>query len=382
MPQIDPVQLAQKLIRHPSVTPDSAGVMETLEHELAVLGFRCERRVFEEEGTPPVENLYARYGDTEPNFCYAGHLDVVPVGDFNDWSVDPFAAEIKAGYLYGRGAEDMKGAIACFVAAVAQFLEVHKASLSGSISLLITMDEEGPGINGTKKMLEWLKEQGEKLDICLVGEPTNPHHLGEMIKIGRRGSMNCELIVRGKQGHVAYPNLADNPITRLVRILHRLKAEPIDNGTDYFQPSNLEISSVDVGNPAYNVIPAAAKARFNVRFNDSRPVGQIKNWIQHICEDEALIFELDMTVTGEAFHTEPGRLTDILQKAAEEVTGRVPELSTTGGTSDARFIKDYCPVVEFGTTGRTAHHVDENVSIQTLTQLTEIYLKTLEGYFS
>jgi len=230
-------------------------------------------------------------------------------------------------------------------------------------------------------MLQWMADKGEMMDICMVGEPTNPHHLGEMAKIGRRGSMNCELTVKGKQGHAAYPQLADNPVHRLVKILHRFKAEAIDEGTDYFQPSNLEISSMDVGNPAFNVIPAAAHARFNIRFNDARPIGEIKAWLNQICEEEANKFELKMTVTGEAFHTEPNRLTDILQQESKAVTGRDLQLSTTGGTSDARFIKDYCPVIEFGTTGRTAHHVDENVSLETLHQLTDIYRNVINRYF-
>lgn len=379
---IDPVAFAQQLIQHPSVTPQAEGVLDTLELALKSLGFLCFRETFTEEGTAPVENLYARYGSEAPNFCYAGHLDVVPIGNKQAWSVDPFAGEIRNGYLYGRGAEDMKGAIACFTAAASRFLTENDGAFPGSISFLITMDEEGPAINGTCKMLEWLEEQGQKPDICLVGEPTNPERLGEMIKIGRRGSMNCELKIVGKQGHVAYPHLANNPVTQLVKALHRLKSEPIDKGTDYFQPSNLEVTSIDVGNPATNMIPASAEAKFNIRFNDSRPVAAIKNWIQYVCEDETEQFELCMAVTGEAFYTQPGPLTDILQQVIREVTGLTPELSTTGGTSDARFIKDYCPVVEFGATNRTAHHVDENVALETLEQLTEVYYGTLKAYFA
>ncbi len=379
---LDPIDFAQDLIRCPSTTPQEAGVMSVLQEALEALGFKVWRETFHEKGTESVENLYARLGEVEPNFCYAGHLDVVPIGDSAAWSVDPYVGEVRDQHLYGRGTEDMKGAIACFVAAVSVFLKKNKGTFDGSISFLITLDEEGPAINGTKKMLKWMESQGEKIDICLVGEPTNPHHLGEMAKIGRRGSMNCELKVNGKQGHAAYPQLADNPITKLVRILDRFKSEAIDEGTDYFQPSNLEVSSVDVGNLAFNVIPAQASARFNVRFNDSRPYEEIQKWIQTICEEEAESFDLNMTVTGEAFHSKPNRLTDILQEVSNEVTGRELELSTTGGTSDARFIKDYCPVIEFGTTGRTAHHVDENVSLETLVQLTEIYEKVLTRYFA
>lgn len=388
---LNPVEFAQDLIQCPSVTPHEAGVMDLLERTLKAMGFSVWRKIFEEKGTQPVENLYARYGEASPNFCYAGHLDVVPVGDVDAWSVDPFLGDIlpfprdaedkpENYHLYGRGAEDMKGAIACFVAAVSRIVKKPEA-LNGSISFLITMDEEGPAINGTKKMLQWMEEQGEKPDICMVGEPTNPHHLGEMAKIGRRGSMNCELEVRGIQGHAAYPHLADNPITRLIHILQRFETEALDEGTPYFQPSNLEISSVDVGNPAFNVIPAQARARFNIRFNDSRPIAEIQQWLHQICSHEAEDYELEMTVTGEAFHTDPNRLTAILQEVSKEITGRELELSTTGGTSDARFIKDICPVIEFGTTGRTAHQVDENVSLKTLWQLTDIYQQLLIRYF-
>ncbi len=378
---LDPIALAQELIRCPSVTPVEAGSMDVLQAKLEALDFTVWRETFHQEGEDSVENLYARRGDSAPNLCYAGHLDVVPVGDAAAWTFDPFSATIKDEVLYGRGTEDMKGAIACFVAAVSRFVQTHE-SFNGSISFLITMDEEGPGILGTKEMLNWLEAKGEKIDMCMVGEPTNPHHLGEMAKIGRRGSMNCELAVKGKQGHAAYPQLADNPVHRLVKILHRFKAEAIDEGTDYFQPSNLEISSIDVDNTAFNVIPAQANARFNIRFNDARPIAEIKAWLNNICEEEANSFDLKMTVTGEAFHTEPNRLTDILQTVSKQVTGRELVLSTTGGTSDARFIKDYCPVIEFGTTGRTAHHVDENVSLETLHQLTDIYEQVITRYFA
>lgn len=355
--------------------------MDVLKQELEHIGFTVWLQSFSEEGELDVVNLYARYGDTAPNLCFAGHLDVVPVGDESAWKYPPFAAEIHQGYLYGRGAEDMKGAIACFVAAAAQVIQ--GGAFKGSLSLLITLDEEGPAVNGTRKMLEWLEAKGEKLDVCIVGEPTNPKLLGQMIKIGRRGSLNCQLTVTGKQGHVAYPDLAQNPVAALINILHLYQNTPLDKGTEYFQPSNLEVVSFDVGNPVYNVIPAKATARFNIRFNDSRPASAIKRWLQEVCEDHSngLEFDLEMRLSGEAFHTEPHPLTEILQTVAKEITGHLPELSTTGGTSDARFIKNYCPVMEFGTTGRTAHHVNENVSVKTLEQLTEIYAETLRRYF-
>jgi succinyl-diaminopimelate desuccinylase len=375
---INPVAFTQELIRCASVTPEDAGVLQLLQNQLERIGFTVWRQVFEAKGTPPVENLYARYGTASPNFCFAGHLDVVPVGDAAAWRYPPFGAEIHDGFLYGRGAEDMKGAIACFVAAAERV--ITSGELQGSVSLLITLDEEGPATNGTRKMLKWLEEKGEKLDFCLVGEPTNPQNLGEMAKIGRRGSLNCHLTVLGKQGHVAYPELAENPIPRLLAILSELNETPLDEGTPYFPPSNLEITSVDVGNPATNVIPAKASARFNIRFNDSRPVKDVKMWIQHVCEHHDGQFDLELRLSGEAFHTPPNAVTALLQQAAEEVTGLRLELSTTGGTSDARFIKDYCPVIEFGTTGRTAHHVDENVAVETLVQLTEIYARVLARY--
>jgi succinyl-diaminopimelate desuccinylase len=377
----DPVELAQALIRCPSVTPRNEGVMEVLAGVLQSAGFQVWRPVFAEGDEQPVENLYARYGTASPNLCFAGHLDVVPVGDERAWEMPPFGAEIKGKYLYGRGAEDMKSAIAAFASAAIRVVGKYPA-LAGSISFLITLDEEGPALSGTRKMIPWLKEQGQVLDHCIVGEPTNPDFLGEMAKIGRRGSLNGRLTVKGKQGHVAYPERAKNPVAHLVNILHRLKAEPIDSGTEYFPPSNLEVTSVDVGNPTHNMIPAQASALFNVRFNDSRPVGRIKDWIQHVCEDEGTAFELQFTVTGEAFHTTPDRLTDKLLDAAEKVTGHRPVLSTTGGTSDARFIKDICPVIEFGTTGRTAHQVDEHVAVEDIRQLAEIYYQTLCGYFA
>jgi succinyl-diaminopimelate desuccinylase len=374
-----PIALTQTLIRCPSVTPQNHGVLEVMEQCLRPLGFVIHRQIFAEAGEAPVENLYARFGTAEPNLCFAGHLDVVPVGDAAAWQSDPFAAEIRDGFLYGRGAEDMKGAIACFMVAAARVIKKQGNSLRGSLSFLITLDEEGPSVNGTKKMLQWLAERGETLSYCLVGEPTNPERLGEMIKIGRRGSMNATITVQGKQGHVAYPDLADNPVSRLIRILYRLKEQPLDAGTEYFQPSNLEVVSVDVGNPTSNVIPAAARALLNIRFNDSRPAAALKEWLETICHEEAgtATVTLETRVSGDAFVTKPNHLTQILQDVAEEITGIRPVLSTTGGTSDARFIKDFCPVMEFGTTGRTSHMVNENVATTTLEQLTDIYEQML-----
>jgi succinyl-diaminopimelate desuccinylase len=275
----------------------------------------------------------------------------------------------------------MKGAIACYVAAVSRFVAEHK-DFQGSLSFLITMDEEGPAINGTKKMLQWLEERGEKLDFCLVGEPTNPHRLGEMIKIGRRGSMNCTLKVKGQQGHAAYPQFARNPVTEMIKITHALKQTAIDDGTDYFQPSNLEITSIDTGNEATNVIPASCVAKFNIRFNDVHSSEYLKAWITEICDKNSADYDLHMQVTGEAFQTEPNQFIKNMQQMIAEKTGEETELSTTGGTSDARFIKDYCPVVEFGTTGRTAHQVDENVALETLHSLTDIYFEALKLYFN
>ncbi|MFN8973064.1 MAG: succinyl-diaminopimelate desuccinylase [Alphaproteobacteria bacterium] len=404
-------QLAQALIRCPSVTPKTAGVFEVIEEFLVPLGFVAQRHTFHEEGFDPVENLYLRYGTSAPNFCFAGHTDVVPPGDEAAWSVPPFAAEIRNGELYGRGAEDMKGAIAAFMMAVREYLmslrdgggikdaahtpslrsargsasglcgEPIDGSLQGSVSLLITQDEEGIAVNGTRKMLEWLKARGEVIDVCLVGEPTNPEILGEMVKIGRRGSISFTLSVRGRQGHVAYPERADNPIPRLVKMLDALTHTQMDNGTEYFPPSHLEVTSVDVGNPTVNVIPASASAKFNVRFNDLHTGHGVEQWVRGICGKFGA-FELKHRLTGEAFHTDKHtRLADILVAAVLEVTGKTPVLSTTGGTSDARFIKDYCPVIEFGTTGRTAHMVDERVEIKTLEGLVAIYRKTLERFF-
>ena len=375
-----PLALARALIRCPSVTPADAGALDVLEDALRALGFTCHRLPFEEPGTAPVDNLYARRGEGRPNFCFAGHTDVVPTGADADWSRAPFAARVDDGVLYGRGASDMKGAIAAFVAAAARF--GAGGAHAGSISLLITGDEEGPAINGTRKVLGWLAERGEALDDCLVGEPTNPEELGEMVKIGRRGSLNGTLRIAGRQGHVAYPALADNPLPRLVVLLDALLALRLDEGTDHFQPSRLELTSIDVGNEAPNVIPGAAVARFNVRFNDRHTGAGLAQAIRACLDATGEPYALATEVSGEAFLTPPGRLSTIIAEAVAAVTGRTPALSTTGGTSDARFIKDHCPVAEFGLIGRTMHRTDECVPVDALERLADIYLGILKRYFA
>ncbi len=375
---LDPLPLAQALIRRPSVTPEDAGAMSVLEEALKELGFACTRLTFgAEAGRPPIENLYARLGTAGPNFCFAGHTDVVPVGQ--GWTTEPFAGDVIEGSLYGRGAADMKGAIACFTAAVARLLKQGKPR--GSISLLITGDEEGRGLDGTQAVLRFLAAQGEELDLCLVGEPTNPLQLGEMIKVGRRGSLNATLTVTGIQGHTAYPHLADNPLPRLVAMLAAITAEPLDQGSEHFQASTLALSSIDVGNPATNVIPAQGTARMNVRFNDLHRGADIAAWIRAKCDSVGGEYQLDVEISGESFLTPPGQLSDMLVRAIKSVTGRTPELSTTGGTSDARFIKNACPVAEFGLVGQSMHKADERVSVADLDALTRIYLAVLQDYF-
>ncbi|MDA5192950.1 succinyl-diaminopimelate desuccinylase [Govanella unica] len=376
---LDPVALAQSLIRCPSVTPAEAGALDLLQRELEGLGFTCHRLPFDGDGTERVDNLYARIGSTAPHFCFAGHTDVVPVGDAAHWTVDPFAGTIENGTLYGRGANDMKGAIAAFVAAAADYLKDRE--LQGSISLLITGDEEGVAINGTRKMLDWLKARGEVLDACVVGEPTNPRLFGEMIKIGRRGSLNAEITVIGAQGHVAYPHLSDNPIPRMLKILTALNERKLDDGTDHFDPSNLEVVSIDVGNTAANIIPAAVTARLNIRFNDRHTGASLIDWLREVCEMSGGAYELRPHISGESFLTAPGHLSDLVIHAVHDVTGVMPELSTTGGTSDARFIKDACPVLDFGLVGATMHKVDERASVADIQALTKVYRLVLERFF-
>lgn len=373
---MDVVELTKALIRCPSITPRTAGVFDVIEDFLEPLGFKVHRITFG-EGSEAVENLYARLGEAQPNFCFAGHTDVVPVGDVSQWRVPAFAPEVIDGELYGRGAEDMKGAIAAFMIAVREFVA---KPFSGSICFLITQDEEGFAIHGTKPMLEWLKEQGEVIDACIVGEPTNPKVLGEMAKVGRRGSVSFNLEVEGTQGHVAYPELADNPNTRLVQMLHAVKSAPLDSGSEFFPPSNLEITTIDVGNPTYNMIPATAKATFNVRFNDQHTSKTVEEWVRKQIAPFGK-HTMGVRITGESFLTRNERLKDVVVAAVRDVTGHDPALTTTGGTSDARFIKDYCPVIEFGTTGRTAHMVNERVEVSTLQGLAKIYQRMLERFF-
>ena len=374
---IDAVELARALIRCPSVTPDEAGALDVLESALSELGFVCRRLKFSEPGTADVENLYARRGDGAPNFCFAGHVDVVPLGDPDAWSVDPFGGEVVDGVLYGRGAADMKSAIAAFVAAAAR----RGANRKGSISLLITGDEEGPAVNGTKKVLDWMAETGEVIDACLVGEPTNPESLGDMIKIGRRGSLTGRLDVSGVQGHTAYPHLADNPLPRLVRMLDAISSAPLDGGTEHFQPSDLQLTTIDTGNPAANVIPARAQAMFNIRFNDLHTGESLTRWLHERCAAAGGPYELEVTVSGEAFVTPPGPFSALLRDAVRQATGRDPELSTAGGTSDARFIKDRCPVAEFGLVGRTMHKIDERTAVAHIRTLADIYAAVLDRFF-
>ncbi len=383
MPEIDPVALAQALIRCPSVTPAEAGALDLLQGKLEALGFRCWRLPFQAPGSARVDNLYARWGEgAGPAFGFAGHTDVVPVGDAAAWSCDPFAGEIRDGRLIGRGAADMKAAIACFVAAAERFLARRGAGFAGRIALIITGDEEGPSINGTRPMLGWMKRQGERLDACLVGEPTNPEALGEMVKIGRRGSLTGRLTVHGVQGHSAYPHLADNPVHRLVRMLDAIIREPLDHGTAHFQPSTLQVTSIDVGNPASNVIPATARAVFNIRFNDAHSSASLARWLEQRLAAAGGRYDLKLEVSGESFLTPPGRFSGIVAAAIEQVAGRSPALSTTGGTSDARFIKDVCPVAEFGMVGRSMHKVDEEVSLEDIARLALIYERILDGFFA
>ena len=381
---LDPIALTQDLIRCPSVTPADEGALDLLQRVLEGLGFVCTRLPFEEDGTDPVDNLYARLGTASPNLCFAGHTDGVPVGSADQWTVDPFAADIKDGMLVGRGASDMKGAIAAWVAAVSHRLS-QVGPVPGSISLLITGDEEGPSINGTKKMLPALAARGEVIDHCITGEPTNPTDLGTMMKIGRRGSLNGYITVEGVQGHTGYPHLADNAAHRLAMMMAALVTWKIDDGSDHFEPSVLSITQALVDNAATNVIPAKASARFNIRFNDLHSGASLTKDLQDLLTQAAgdgAKFKLDVIISGESFLTPPGLLSDILTEACETVTGNKPDLSTTGGTSDSRFIKDYCPVVDFGLVGQTMHQVDERVAVSDITALSKIYARVIDRYFA
>lgn len=379
-----PLDLAQALIRCPSVTPEDRGALDVVADALAPAGFSLERPVFSEPGFPDTPNLYARIGRGSPCLVFAGHTDVVPAGE-GAWRHGAFDGAVADGMLYGRGAADMKGGIACMLAATLAFLERRGAAFGGSIAFLITGDEEGPAVNGTVKLLDWVRARGERFDHCLLGEPTNPGRLGEMIKIGRRGSLTGKLTVLGRQGHVAYPHKAENPIPGLLRLASALIADPLDGGTAHFDASNLEFTTIDVGNPASNVIPATARATFNVRFNDDWTADSLGAEIRKRLEQaagNAVRFTLDLQPSNApAFLTRPGGFVDLVSAAIREETGLTPILSTTGGTSDARFIKDACPVIEFGLVGETMHQVDECVAVADLDRLTAIYGRVLDAYF-
>lgn len=387
-----PAALLRDLIQCPSVTPAEGGALDVLAARLEALGFDVHRMVFSDEGTPDVENLYARLGTHAPHLCFAGHTDVVPPGDEHAWSSGPFEGEVRDGFMYGRGAVDMKGGIACFLAAVEELLDL--GPLPGSISFLITGDEEGPAINGTDKLLQWVAARGEKIDACILGEPTNPNALGDAIKIGRRGSVSGKVTVLGTQGHAAYPHLADNPVPRLMRLLDALLTEPLDEGTDAFQPTNLEVTSIDVGNPSVNVIPASASAHFNVRFNDTWSADTLKAELvlrmdegaqvpPHRGSNQPTLYKIEWRDRpSHVFRTQNDALIGAVRGSVEAVTGRVPEISTGGGTSDARYIKDYAPVVEFGLVGQTMHQVDERVELSDLDALTAIYKRMITDWFA
>ncbi|WP_420406737.1 succinyl-diaminopimelate desuccinylase [Hoeflea sp.] len=388
----DPSQTLAALIRCPSVTPEEGGALTTLSGMLSELGFANDRVTFSDQDTPDVENLYSRLGSSGPHLMFAGHTDVVPVGDADAWTQDPFSAAIVNGEMYGRGAVDMKGGIACFVSALARLIE-KKGPPIGSVSLLITGDEEGPSVNGTEKLLSYAAGKGERWDAAVVGEPTNPDQMGDMIKIGRRGSLSGTLTVEGTQGHVAYPHLADNPLPGMMALSSALLDPPLDGGNERFPPTNLEITSIDTGNPATNVIPARCTAKFNVRFNDhwtpESLAAELRKRLEQAAGDKTsrgergpLRYRVDFADRASpSFLTRDDALIEALSAAVSEATGRMPALSTTGGTSDARFIKDYCPVVEFGLVGKTMHMVDERVAMSDLETLTEIYALFLERWF-
>jgi succinyl-diaminopimelate desuccinylase len=382
----DPVALTQALIRCESVTPHEGGALTLLQNVLEPAGFTCHRLIFSEPGTPDVDNLYARLGSGRPHLSFAGHTDVVPAGNEAAWTVPPFSGEIRDGALYGRGAVDMKGCIAAFVAAALKYIHHYGKLPRGSLSFLITGDEEGPSINGTMKMLDWLKARDEVIDACLVGEPSNPKALGDEIRIGRRGSLNADLVVHGKQGHSAYPQIADNPVPKLARIIDRLATSKLDDGTANFQPSNLQVTVISVPNTASNVIPGHAVAKLNIRYNDAWTRPSIEKWVRDTAARAAAEvdakYDLAFSGTGDVFVTKPGPLVTTLKDAIKSVTGRVPALTTGGGTSDARFIKDICPVVEFGLVNATIHQVDEHTSVADLETLTDIYGRFISNFFA
>ena len=384
MLKINELQLAKELIKFPTVTPVDVGVMKFLEKKLKKLGFKTKIIEFKEKNFKPVKNLYARFGTKGPNLCYAGHLDVVPPGNIKDWTINPFKPSVKKGHLIGRGANDMKSAIAAFVSAVSTFLNENH-NFNGSISLLITGDEEGDAINGTKKVVDYLKKKKEKINFCIVGEPTNPNKLGEMIKIGRRGSINGKLRIIGEMTHVAYPLRGNNPSTTLVKILKEIKDFKFDKGNKHFQPTNLEVTRININNSADNVIPGSAEATFNIRFNNKHSSGSIKRRLNKIfskiSKKNKSKFRIEYRVSGEAFLTKPNTTTFMIQNIIKKITKIKPKLSTTGGTSDARFIKKISPCLEFGLVGKNMHKVDESVSVSDLKKLTKIYVEILKNYF-
>ena len=381
----DPVAIARDLLRCPSVTPVEGGALSLLETTLKGAGFTVHRMTFSEPGTADVENLYARIGTSAPHLMFAGHTDVVPPGDPRSWSHAPFSADIADGVLYGRGAVDMKGAIACKVAAALDHLAANGGKPKGSISFLITGDEEGIAVNGSPKLLKWAAARGETFDHCVLGEPGNVDALGDTIKLGRRGSQNGVLLVTGKMGHVAYPHRADNPVRGLVKLMSALMDEPLDQGSHKFDPSNLEFTSIDIGNPTVNLIPGEARARFNIRFNDCHSYASLRTLVEQRAAKSAggkVRWRIDWEPSNaDVFYTDPSAFTDVVIGAVADVTGRKPKLSTSGGTSDARFIKDYCPVVEFGLVGTTMHATDERVPVKDLQTLTQVYRRILDNYF-
>ena len=381
---INELQLSKDLIRFPSVTPKDAGAISFLSKKLKKLGFNCKILEFKDKRSKPIKNLYAKIGKKRPNLCYAGHTDVVPPGNLKDWTVNPFKPLIKNNYLIGRGANDMKSSIACFAAAVSKFLKKSK-KFNGSISFLITGDEEGYAINGTKKVVDYLKRKKEKIDFCIVGEPTNPKKLGEMIKIGRRGSLSGKIEVTGVQGHIAYPHLSNNPINTLVAVCKKLKENKLDKGNKNFQPSNLEFTSINVDNKAHNVIPARARAQFNIRYNNLHTATTLRKkvdaMVKKICKRHKCNYRIQYIANGDAFLTKPEKTVLMAKKIIKKITKINPKLSTTGGTSDARFIRKISPCLEFGLVNRTMHRVDECVSLKDLKNLTKIYQNILEDYF-
>ncbi len=382
---IDELKLSKDLIKFPSITPIDAGAISFLQKKLKSIGFKCKVLEFKDKNSKPIKNLYAKFGNKQPNLCYAGHTDVVPPGNYKKWSVNPFKPKVRNGRLVGRGANDMKSSIACFVSAVSCYVAKYK-SINGSISLLITGDEEGKAINGTKKVVDYLKRKKEKIDFCIVGEPTNPTRLGEMIKIGRRGSLSVELEIYGTQGHIAYPQLVNNPISSMIKICSKLKATKLDNGNKNFQPSNLEFSSIDVDNKTHNIIPAVAKANFNIRYNNLHTSKSLKKKIEGvvkgICKKDKSKYKITFEASGEAFLTKPQKTIFMSKKIIKKITKINPVFSTTGGTSDARFIRKISPCLEFGLVNKTMHKIDESVSLKDLSNLKKIYFQIIEQYFN